>query len=108
MWTRMSVPPGSVEDGADGAAALELEEAGGAGHEDATVPQPRRRLALGGRAHHGPEERHALDRDDRRAHVVADEVDAPLVAGPQAVVVFVGVGVLGELDRQADLLERGD
>ena len=78
----------------------------GAGDEDAAVPEPAGGLALGGRADDGAEEGDAVDGDDRRADVVADQVDRALVAGPQRVVVLVGRGGVGELGGQAERLER--
>ena len=54
----------------------------------------------------GPKNAMSPNGDDRRADVVADEVDAPLVAGPQRPVVLRLVRRAGELGGQADLLER--
>src|SRR5512132_3024426 len=104
MWTRTSVL--RVEDRADGARPLQLVEPLGAGDEDAAVPEPPGGLALRGGRHDGTEEGRPLEGDDRRADLVADEVDRPLVAGPQDVVALVARRGVGELGGKADLLER--
>ncbi len=96
----------SVEDRALGAGALDLVEAGVRGDQDHAVPQLGRGLALGRRRDDRAEEGHVVDRDDRRADVLADLGDALLVAGPQLRVVLVAGGVRRQLGRQADLGER--
>src|SRR6478735_489874 len=93
----------SVEDGADGAGALQLEEAGRARDEETTVPEPAGRVTLRGGGDDGAEERHAVDGDDRGADLVADEADAPLVAGPQLLVDVGQGGEAGEVLGQAHL-----
>src|SRR5215217_4729175 len=98
----------SVEDRALGARALELVEAGGAGHEHGAVPEPPGGLALGGRSDDRTEERHPVDRHDRRADVLTDLGDALLVAGAQQLVVLGGVGRLDQLRREPDLLQGTD
>src|SRR5262245_40782302 len=122
MWMRMSVlgrvgwgrgwlgvrSVGDVsrEDRPERAGALELEEAGSPGHEQAAVPQLARRLALGRRGDDRPEERDPVDGDDRRADVGTHQADATLVAAVQGRVVLLVVRLLGQRRRQPDLRER--
>src|SRR6478609_11726141 len=96
----------SVEDGALGAGALELVEAGDAGDQHEAVPQPAGLLALRRRRHHRAEERGAVDRHDRGADLVADQRDGLGVRGAQLLVELVGVAVRPQGLRQADLVER--
>src|SRR5699024_12654488 len=96
---------GSVEDGTAGAAALDLEEAVGAGDEDAAVEEAAGLLPLRCRGDDGAEEGDVTHGDHRGAHVVADEDDRPRVALPQEVVVLVGVRGPDEIGRQTDLGE---
>src|SRR5690606_28633729 len=93
----------SVEDGALGAGALELEEARDAGHEDAAVPEAAGLLALRGGGDDGAEEGDVVERHDRGADVLADLGDALAVRGPQGVVELVGGRVAHELLGQPDL-----
>src|SRR5919112_5389897 len=79
---------GSAEVGALVAAALELVEARRARDQHDAVPELAGVLALGCRRDERTEERHALDRDDRRADLLADEVDPLVVGGPQGLVVL--------------------
>ena len=86
-----------MEDGLAGARALELEEAVGAGDEDAPVPEATRGLAARSRRDDRAEERHAVDGDHGGSDLVTDEVDGSLVAGAQDAVERVGVGRRGQL-----------
>src|SRR5690606_23942872 len=101
-WAR----PGSVEAGALGTGALELEEAGGTGDEDAAVPQATGGLALRGGRDHRAEERDVVEGHDRGTDVLPDLADALLVGSPQRLVELVGGGVAHQLLGQADLGER--
>ncbi len=87
--------------------ALELVEARARTSTSTTaVPQPPGRLPGRRRGHHRPEEPDAVDRDHRRADLVADQGDRLGVRGTQCVVERLGRGGVGERRRQPDLGER--
>ena len=86
--------------------ALELEEVRIRRERHRRVPQLAGLLAARDPRQHRAEERDAVDVDGRRADVVADRVHALVVALAQRLVVLVGVGGLGQLGGQPDLLER--
>src|SRR4051794_1180207 len=95
----------SVEHGAGGAGALQLVETGRPGHQHAAVPKPPGSLSLGRRGDDGAEERHAFHGDDGGADVLANQVDAALVARAQLLVDLRRRREPRQVSRQPDLLQ---
>src|SRR6516162_9215270 len=93
----------SVEDRSPGPAALQLEEAVGAGDQQDAVPELPGRLAARDGRHHRPEDRRAIHRDHRGADALPDQVHARVVGHPHRFVVFAAVHRVRERSRQAHL-----
>src|SRR5690606_32336158 len=81
----------SVEARLDRTRALELEELAEFGDEQDAVPEPAGLLAARDRGDDGAEEGVLAERADRRADLLADQRDAPLVGAAHGLVVLRGI-----------------